>query len=391
MSQVLNSSVKKWIFCISIVGLTTGGGGVFFLKKKSYRIYRIPQQLVPDSEPHARISEKIMTLHRIASENVACLSGCRIAGEHIIDTAGHPDSLGRFIARAMLDDAIGISKDVVEDTNPYTSRYRDYGRAAGRDANRPNPFRISISYAYPQFEERKGEGYLLLDDLVKTREEFGSSGILNRDTLDGHLDKLRSFMDDKVIPMIEHLHAKGDSVFDKIDQMARDLIEETKQRDPFLGNTLTLEEAKGYISSGHTSFRVYARNLPRLKSRLDILSESWDSYKGALYDGKGFIISLNKKESDLPINRRLGLKRIFGFGFFAVLTEYFFAEPFMAATLDDFAAEGLDEEEYNAFYDAVRGRRDHLLRGLEATNTPEVQELAQEFRELIEDEELVNP
>ena len=51
-------------------------------------------------------------MHRIASENAVCLKGCRILGEHVIDMAGSPDKLGKFIARAMLQRATYIHQSL---------------------------------------------------------------------------------------------------------------------------------------------------------------------------------------------------------------------------------------------------------------------------------------
>ena len=52
-----------------------------------------------------RLKIRVETLHRIASDNAACLQGCRILGENVIESAGSPDRLGKFIARAMIADA----------------------------------------------------------------------------------------------------------------------------------------------------------------------------------------------------------------------------------------------------------------------------------------------
>ena len=52
---------------------------------------------------------RVETLHRIASENVACLDGCRILGNHVIEVVGSPTRLGKFIAASMIDNAITLT------------------------------------------------------------------------------------------------------------------------------------------------------------------------------------------------------------------------------------------------------------------------------------------
>ena len=57
------------------------------------------------SEERKRLKIRVETLDRIASDNAACLDGCRILGKDVADSVGSPERLGKFIARAMIADA----------------------------------------------------------------------------------------------------------------------------------------------------------------------------------------------------------------------------------------------------------------------------------------------
>ena len=68
--------------------------------------------VVSEDRPGVRV--RVETLHRAASENAACLNGCRILGRHVIGTASSPEKLGKFIARAMIQEAISLHKSVLD-------------------------------------------------------------------------------------------------------------------------------------------------------------------------------------------------------------------------------------------------------------------------------------
>ena len=58
------------------------------------------------------IEVRVKTLHRIASENAACLDGCLIKANHVLKTASSPERLGKFIVRSMIKNAISYHESL---------------------------------------------------------------------------------------------------------------------------------------------------------------------------------------------------------------------------------------------------------------------------------------
>ena len=269
---------------------------------------------------------KVETLHRIASENAACLEGCRILGKHVIKTAGTPEKMGKFIARSLIHEAISL--------HGYSSLM---------------PLEVR------QFRRMR-------NFLSEYNRELSRSGHFDIDGFIGKVEELQDYTT----------------------KSATELGNANKKQ--FLE---MLPPAPGHNSAHSLKFTgsltvIYDRKVNRLAKLL----ENAKTYRNAISSGSGFILSINtrrKRYAGLDITRGISITRLAGSIFFIILGEFFFSERVSAASLDDFDVE-VSSEEYEVFYSAVEMERDRLLSNLENSDDPEDREVALEIRSEIEEE-----
>ena len=133
------------------------------------------------------------------------------------------------------------------------------------------------------------------------------------------------------------------------------------------------------------------KRLDRQKNHLSNLLNSLRVYKESLKTRSAFVLeaALIPRQARLDSHSAISIKKaagkVFGLGFLAVVSEFFFAEPISAATLGRFDVE-VTAEEYDVFYAAVEMERDRLLSYLENSDDPEDRDLALEIGREIEAE-----
>ncbi len=272
----------------------------------------------------ARERMKVETLHRIASENAACLEGCRILGKNVIKTVGTPEKMGKFIARSLINEAISL--------HHYLS---------------------ILPAEVRQFKRMRNSLFEYNRELSRT----------NHFDIDGFIGK------------VEELQDYTSKAATELGNVSKEQVSEMLPSSPGHKSAASLRVLNSSLTT------MYDLKVDRLAKLL----ENAKTYKNAINSGSGFILNINikrKRYSGLE-TRGIRITRLAGPILF-ILGEFFFSERISAASLDDFDIE-VSPQEYELFYAAVEMERDRLLPYLENSDNPESRDLALQIRSEIEE------